>query len=278
MRPVERRPAGPSPLRISLVTPSFNQVEFIERTMASVVDQQGAFVLDYRVIDGGSTDGTLDVLRRCTDSRVSWVSEPDSGQVDAINKGLRSATGDIVGWINSDDMLLPGALARVARAFQEHPEAEWLHGRCEIIDVRDRPMRRGVSLYKHLQARRHSFERLLTVNYVSQMTTFWRRSVHDQIGYLDPSLKLAFDYEFWLRLARRGAPLYLPDRIACFRWYPGSKSGRQFEAQFREDAASAARHAGHRPWVLVRKRAMNTAIVGVYRLMALARSPGQTRG
>ena len=266
-------PAGSAPrsLRISLVTPSFNQVAFIERTIASIVSQQGDFVLDYRIIDGGSSDGTLEILRRCRDPRVSWVSEPDKGQVDAINKGLRAATGDIVGWVNSDDLLLPGALARVARAFHEHPEVDWLHGRCEIIDAHDRPVRRWVSLYKHIRAQRHSFENLLTENYVSQMTAFWRRSMHEEVGYLDPTLKLAFDYEFWLRLARRGAPLYLQERIACFRWYPSSKSGAQFQAQFREDAEIAARHAGQRPWVLLRKRAKNTAIVGVYRLMALAR-------
>ena len=264
--------SGSRVLRISLVTPSFNQVAFIERTIESIVSQQGDFVLDYRIIDGGSSDGTLDVLRRCQDPRVSWVSEPDKGQVDAINKGLRAATGDIVGWVNSDDVLLPGALARVARAFQQHPEANWVHGRCEIIDANDRAVRRWVSLYKHFRARRHSFENLLTENYVSQMTAFWRRSVHDDVGYLDPSLKLAFDYDFWLRLARRGSPLYLQERIACFRWYPSSKSGAQFEAQFREDAEVAARHAGQRRWVLLRKRAKNRAIVSAYRLMALART------
>ncbi len=267
-------PAGSAPgsLRISLVTPSFNQVAFIERTIASIVSQQGDFVLDYRIIDGGSSDGTLEILRRCRDPRVSWVSEPDKGQVDAINKGLRAATGDIVGWVNSDDLLLPGALARVARALHEHPEVDWLHGRCEIIDVHDRPVRRWVSLYKHIRAQRHSFENLLTENYVSQMTAFWRRSIHEEVGYLDPTLKLAFDYDFWLRLARRGAPLYLQERIGCFRWYPSSKSGAQFEAQFREDAEIAARYAGHRPWVLLRKRAKNMAIVGAYQLMAVARS------
>jgi glycosyltransferase involved in cell wall biosynthesis len=259
-------------MRISIVTPSFNQAEYIERTIASVLSQKGDFLLDYRVIDGGSTDGTLEILRRCKDPRFSWVSEPDKGQVDAINKGLRAASGEIVGWVNSDDLLLPGALARVASAFERDPEAEWLHGRCEIIDEQDRPVRSWVSLYKHVRASRHSFENLLTENYVSQMTAFWRRSVHDEIGYLDPSLKLAFDYDLWLRLARRGPPIYFPERTACFRWYPSSKSGSQFEAQFREDAEIAARHAGERRWVLLRKRAKNVAIVSAYRVMALARS------
>lgn len=263
---------GLPPLRISIVTPSYNQAEYIERTIDSVLSQVGDFELDYRVIDGGSTDATLEILRKYHDPRMSWVSERDEGQVDAINKGLRKATGEIIGWVNSDDLLLPGALNRVAAAFRENPSAEWVHGRCEIIDPQDRPVRKWVSAYKHLRAQRHSFENLLTENYVSQMTAFWRRAVHDEIGYIDPELKLAFDYEFWLRLARRGDPIYLKDRLACFRWYPTSKSGAQFEAQFREDARIAARHAGDRKLVLLRKAAKNFAIVRTYRLMAMART------
>lgn len=261
-------------LRISIVTPSYNHAQFLPRTIDSVLAQTGEFELDYRVIDGGSSDATLEILRRYEDPRMSWVSEKDRGQVDAINKGLRGATGDIVGWVNSDDLLLPGALARVTRAFQEHPEIEWLHGRCEIVDIHDQPVRRWVSLYKHLRAERHSFENLITENYVSQMTAFWRRSVHEQLGYLDPTLRLAFDYDLWLRLARRGPPLYLSERLACFRWYPTSKSGSLFGAQFDEDAAVAARYAGDRRWVLLRKRLKSFAIVAIYRAMALGRTPG----
>lgn len=259
------------PLRISVITPSFNQAEFIGRTVQSVLSQRGEFELEYLIVDGGSKDGTLDILERYDDPRLSFRSEPDKGQVDAINKGLRAATGDIVGWVNSDDLLLPGALGEVARAFRQHPEAMWLHGRCEIIDVDDRPVRRWISLYKHLRSRKHSLESLLTENYVSQMTTFWRRSVHEDIGYLDSSLNYAFDYDFWLRLAEQSEPIYLDRRLACFRWYETSKSGAHFEVQFREDADVAERRAGHRPWVMLRKAAKSFAIVRVYRMMGLAR-------
>jgi glycosyltransferase involved in cell wall biosynthesis len=173
-----------SPLRISLITPSFNQGRFIGRTIESVLGQRGDFQLDYRVIDGGSTDQTRSILAGYG-PHLSWVSEPDQGQVDAINKGLRAARGEVVGWLNSDDLLLEGALARVARAFREHPGAEWVHGRCLVVDEQDRPMRDFVGRYKDFRARRHSFENLLTENYINQMTAFWRRSVHDQVGYLD---------------------------------------------------------------------------------------------
>lgn len=259
---------GTGRLRISIVTPSFNHARFIERTIDSVISQRGDFELDYRVHDGGSTDGTLEILRRY-ESRLRWTSERDGGQVDAINKGLRAAEGDIVGWINSDDVLLPGALARVAAAFDANPSVDWVHGRCEIIDVDDKPMRRWISAYKHFRARRHTLENLLTENYVSQMTAFWRRRVHAEVGYLDESLPLAFDYDFWLRLARRGAPVYLDDRLACFRWYETSKSGASFKQQAREDLLLASRHApGGRPLVLWRKRAKLAGAVAVYQLLA----------
>ena len=258
--------------RISIVTPSFNHAQIIERTILSVLDQPRDFELEYRVLDGGSKDGTLDILRRYED-RLEWTSGPDKGQVDAINKGLRAATGDIVGWLNSDDVLMPGALAKVAAAFAAHPTAEWVHGRCEVIDINDRPMRRWISAYKNFRARRHSLENLLTENYVSQMTTFWRRGVHDQIGYLDESLKLAFDYEFWLRLAKRGAPVYLEDRIACFRWYETSKSGANYKRQFEEDSEIAARHvpAGSHS-VLLRKSMKSAAILRTYHLLSMLRN------
>jgi glycosyltransferase involved in cell wall biosynthesis len=254
--------------RVSVITPSYNQVRYIGRTIQSVLDQKGDFDLDYRVIDGRSTDGTLAVLESFGD-RISWTSEPDEGQIDALNKGLRATTGDIVGWINSDDLLLPGALARVVTALNANPEAEWVHGRCEIIDEHGRPVRRWVSLYKHWMAEHHSFDRLLGDNYVSQMTTFWRRSVQDEIGYLDPSLPLAFDYEYWVRLAKRGAPVYLPERLACFRWYDTSKSGANYVEQFRENTEIAMRHAPDgRRWLLLRKRAKNAVYARLYRLMA----------
>ena len=259
-------------LRFSIVTPSFNHAQYIERTIRSVLDQRGDFDLDYKVLDGGSNDGTLDILRRYED-RLAWTSGPDKGQVDAINKGLRAATGDIVAWVNSDDVLMPGALAKVAAAFATHPEVEWVHGRCEVIDVDDKPMRRWISAYKHFRARRHTFENLLTENYVSQMTAFWRRKVHDEVGYLDDSLKLAFDYEFWLRLAKRGAPLYIDDRIACFRWYETSKSGANYKRQFEEDAEIAARYMNAVGWsVMLSKRVKSAAIPAIYRLMSSARS------
>ena len=257
-------------MKISIITPSFNHARFIRRTIDSVLSQQGDFELDYRILDGASTDGTVEILSSYG-NRFAWTSEKDGGQVDAINKGLRAADGDIVGWVNSDDMLLPGALARIAAAFREHPEAEWVHGRCEIIDENDRPIRRWVEAYKDFRSKRHTFERLLTENYVSQMTTFWRRPILDEVGYLDPSIKLAFDYDLWLRLARRGAPVYIPTPTACFRIYETSKSGAGYALQMRETADIAARYAESGTVTRATAWLKANAIIGIYRTMGFAR-------
>jgi glycosyltransferase involved in cell wall biosynthesis len=254
-------------MKISIVTPSFNQAQFIERTIESVVSQQGDFELEYRVVDGGSTDGTIEILKRYP--QIISTSERDKGQVDAINKGLRAATGDVVGWLNSDDVLLPGALARVARVFAD-PGVEWMHGRCRIIDEHDREVRRWISAYKHYRSQRHTFENFLTEDYVSQMTTFWRRSAHDAIGYIDPNIRFAFDHDFFLRLAQRSAPVYVGDPIACFRWYETSKSGGGYEVQMRETAALSERYGGS-PWTVARARVKMAAVVNIYKLMARAR-------
>jgi glycosyltransferase involved in cell wall biosynthesis len=254
-----------------VITPSYNQGPFIERTIRSVLDQEGDFDLDYLVVDGKSTDATVPILRKYQD-RLTWISEPDRGQVDAINKGLGRVHGDIVGWLNSDDVLLPGALARVVDAFVRHPRVEWVHGRCEIIDADDRVIRRWISAYKHWCCRRYSYAQLVTENFISQMTVFWRRPVLEEIGLLDTGLKLAFDYDLWLRLAKRGTPVYLPEPIACFRWYDTSKSGSSFDQQFREDYAVATRHEPSRRWLHFLKRLKTTRILVAYKIMSFLRA------
>ena len=259
-----------SRIRISLVTPSYNHARFIRRTIDSVLSQTGDFELDYRVIDGASGDGTREILESYG-SRLAWTSERDGGQVDAINHGLRATNGDVVGWLNSDDTLLPGALAKVAAAFTSHPRVEWVHGRCTIIDEDDREVRKWISRYKHYRCKNHTFENFLTEDYVSQMTTFWRTSVHRDIGYLATRFRYAFDHDFFLRLARRGAPIYIEDPIACFRWYEASKSGEGYAVQMRE-TAGLAKHYGGSAWVRARARVKMVAVVNIYRAMGYARA------
>ncbi len=257
--------------RICIVTPSLNQASFLERTVESVLAQEGDFELDYRVRDGGSTDGSLQILERYA-GRLRFESGPDGGQADAVNRGLEAADADVVGWVNSDDLLRPGALARVAAAFRDDPALWWVHGRCDIVDAVDRPIRRWVAAYKDFRCRRYSYRALLLENFVSQMTVFWRRAAHEQVGYLDTSLRYAFDYEFWLRLGALGAPRFIDEPQAAFRWYETSKSGAQFERQFEEDWEAFLRHASPDARLLRwQKRLRSAEIVGAYRLLRVLR-------
>lgn len=258
--------------RVTIVTPSLNQAAWLPRTVESVLSQAGDFDLEYLVVDGGSTDGTLEILRRYA-GRLTATSGPDAGQADAVNKGLRAATGELIGWVNSDDLLLPGAVQAAVEAFAAHPEAGWLHGRCRIVDEQDRPIRRWVAAYKDRACRRHTHARLLVQNHVSQPTVFWRRALMDRVGHLDTGLHYTFDYDLWLRFSQQGPPLFLERELAAFRWYPTSKSGAGYRRQFEEDLQVALRYAPS-PWVRAMKRLKTAQILAAYRVMDLVAGRG----
>ena len=179
---------------ISLVTPSLDQGMFIRATIESVLSQ-GYPDLDYRVQDGGSTDGTLAVLREF-EPRVPFVSEADRGQADAINRGLSKATGEVLGYLNSDDVLLPGALAAVGEAFASDPELVFLWGRARYLDEA------GNAVSRYL-ARPDAIERLADSCFIAQPAAFFRRRVWEEIGPFDESLRHTMDYDYWLRIAAR---------------------------------------------------------------------------
>jgi len=221
------------PLRISIITPSFNQVRFIERTIESVLSQ-GYPNLEYIVVDGGSTDGTLDILKSYED-RLTWISEPDKGQSDAINKGIRMSTGAIVAYLNSDDVYEPGALARVAAFFESNPAVMWLTGRCRIIDERDIEKRGAITAYKNFFLSRYSYRALLVLNFISQPATFIRRRVIDEVGYFDVTHHRVMDYEYWLRIGARYDPGVLDECLAAFRVYGESKTSSSFNKTFAEE-------------------------------------------
>lgn len=261
-----------SRLRFSIVTPSYNQAQFLERTVRSVLEQRGDFDLEYIVIDGGSKDRSLEILRQIDDTRMTWSYEPSvGGQIETVNCGLRRATGDIVGWLNSDDVLAPGALERISAAFAANEQLDWVYGRCDIIDENDRVIRKLISRYKHTKCVQYSHDRLLIENFISQMTVFWRRSLLDRAGYLETEHPLSFDYDLWLRFAACSAPVYIPEPIAFFRWYERSKSGRGYRRQFAEDFMIAVRHSPGRRWLHMRKFAKTAQILVAYELMSLAR-------
>ena len=208
--------------RISIITPSFNQGNFIEQTILSVLSQDYPN-LEYLVADGGSSDATLDVLAKYS-GKVTWISEADEGQTDAINKGLRRATGSVVGYLNADDLLLPGTLKRVGEVFINHPQTCWVTGKCRIVDEENNEIRRPITVYKNTLLGLHSFSLLLMTNYISQPATFWRKDASESIGYLDENLRYVMDYEYWLRLYSKSPPVFIPEYLAAFKIHQSSKT------------------------------------------------------
>ncbi len=256
-------------MRFCIVTPSLNQREFLEQTAQSVLGQSGDFELAWRVVDGGSGDGTVDFLKSISDPRLTWISEPDHGQTEALNRGIREADGDVIGWLNSDDLYAPGALAAVAAALRSRPEAAWVAGRCDIIDGQGQTIRSGVTRYKDRQLAKYSYHRLLRENFLSQPAVFWRRTSGQEIGPLDESLHHAMDYDLWLRLGRVSNPIVLDRRLAHFRVHPSSKTGRLTRQRFDEDMRVADRYCGddrRSRWI---HRFNVEKIVWAYRLMRL---------
>jgi glycosyltransferase involved in cell wall biosynthesis len=208
--------------KISLITPSLNQGKFIEETIQSVLSQNYPN-LEYIVMDGGSSDNTLSVLERYS-TRLKWVSEKDNGQTDAINKGMRMVNGDILAYLNADDLLLPGTLLRVAQLFTENPETMWLTGQCLIIDEGNREIRKLITAYKNLWLRLRHPSILLITDYISQPATFWRASVIHAVGHMDDRLHYTMDYDYWLRLYSNYPPLFVPEYLAAFKIHPQSKT------------------------------------------------------
>lgn len=224
--------------KISIITPVLNGEKYLRATVDSVLGQTGDFALEYLVRDGGSTDGTLAILKEYGD-RVQVVSERDGSPTAAINAGMRMATGDIVAWLNADDVYEPGALQRVVTAFARHPRRHWAYGYCSIMDENGQEMRGWVTTYKSVLGYWHSRNLLLCENYVNQPATFWRRALWSQAGDLECGYKAAFDYQQWLRFARLSRAIPIHARLARFRRHPGSISENQFARQFDEELVIA---------------------------------------
>lgn len=250
--------------RISVVTPSYNQAAFVRQTVESVLSQQYLNV-EYIVMDGLSTDGSVAILTEYA-NRLTLVTERDNSQTDAINKGLRRATGEVVCWLNSDDYFLPGALHTVGRFFADNPNVLWLTGDCLIVDERGQPIQQPVRQYKRLLRHLPSSFYLGLTNAICQPATFWRRSVHERLGYLDEALDYTMDYDWWLRLRQLQPPARLPQTLAAFRIHGTSKGGSRYAEQFAEDYTTLCRHE---PSAAIRSlhRAHNSLITRVYQLI-----------
>lgn len=202
---------------LSIVTPSFNQAPYIEETIKSVLAQDYSG-LEYIIVDGGSTDGTVDIIKKYENKISWWVSEKDKGQTDAINKGFARARGDVLAWLNSDDTYEPGALTAAANYLQEHPEVGMVYGDCNFIN------QHGTVIGKFDAAQTNY--RLIRQGYVHipQQTMFFRADLWRQVGPLDPSFYFAMDYDLWTRIAARAEIKYVPQTWANFRLHTSGKT------------------------------------------------------
>lgn len=203
--------------KISIVTCSYQQGRYLDATMRSVLEQRYADV-EYIVIDGNSNDRSKEVISRYADQLHYWISEPDNGQTDALIKGFRHSTGDIQGWLCSDDLLLPGALELVSKFFAEHPHIDAVYGDSIWIDSAGRYLRPK----KEIGFNRFAF--LFDHNYISQPSMFWRRSLYEKVGGLDTRFNLAMDADLWERFSRHTHIAHIPAYLSCMRYYPEQKT------------------------------------------------------
>jgi glycosyltransferase involved in cell wall biosynthesis len=205
---------------ISIITPSYNQAEFLEETILSVLSQKYSHK-EYIVIDGGSSDGSIDIIRRYSPELDYWISEPDRGQSHAINKGFAIAGGDVFAWLNSDDTYMPGALQTVAECFAQNPDVDLIYGDIIYTDLSGKTVRR-----RHVFSSM-SYETLLYHDYLGQPAVFFRRSLWDKVGPLDESLHYCMDWELWLRMWKVCHAMHLPRILATYRLHQAAKSNAE---------------------------------------------------
>lgn len=218
--------------KISIVTPSYNQAEYLEECIESILSQNYPN-LEYIIMDGGSTDGSVDIIKKYAKHLAYWQSQPDGGQYQAINEGVRRSTGEIMAWLNSDDKLHPGALHQVALAFRAMPQIEWITGRPTAWDDQGRL----ITVIDHVPS--WSLERLLYHGkddyYIQQESTFWRRSLWDRAGgWLDTKWQLAADFELWCRFFHQAQLVGVDALFGGFRYHGGQKTSMMMEEYERE--------------------------------------------
>lgn len=263
------------PPKFHIVVPSFNQAEFIGQTLDSILSQDGVDVRVY-VFDGGSTDGTVELLKTYG-KKIFWVSEKDRGQTDAINKGVKlilSSDGveadlerDFFAYLNSDDYYLPGALGIVTGEFAGSPQKSWLVGDCLIVDENGVEIQHKIRAYKNFWRSFLSKSLLTVLNPIPQPAVFMRLQALKAAGEFDANLRYTMDYEYWTRLWRKfGEPINSDRELAGFRIHGSSKGSTSFEDQFAEQLIVAKKLSRNRV-LLTLQILHNRLITSVYKLL-----------
>ena len=260
-------------MKITVITPNWNGARFLEESVRSIHAQACSDVeLEHIVVDGGSTDASMEIVRRHRIGIARVISEPDNGPASAINKGLRLATGEVVAWLNADDRYRPAALSRVAALFRQHPRKALCFGRCPIMDEGGREIRTSITRFKELFFPFSSRFTIQCINYISQPAMFFRRAAAAAAGPLREDLLAAWDYEFVLRLWPHGGAIRAPGpALADFRWHASSISGAGFRTQFQEELDAAMADAGRHSLQAWIHRGVRWGIVTIYGRMAKRR-------
>jgi glycosyltransferase involved in cell wall biosynthesis len=223
---------------VSIITPSYNQAAYLEQTIQSVLGQDYPR-LEYIVIDGSSTDNSVEIIRRYADRLAYWISEKDRGQAEAINKGFARANGEILAWLNSDDYYLANTIPAAVKCFEENPEVVMVYGDMLAVDENGRTI--NVLKYRQL-----SLEDLLCFQIVGQPSVFFRRSAFEKAGPLEPTLHFLLDHQLWIRLALQGRILHVPQVWSAARYHPAAKN-RARAAEFGREAFRVLEWAKDQP-------------------------------
>jgi glycosyltransferase involved in cell wall biosynthesis len=212
---------------VSIVTPSFNQARYLEQTIRSVLEQEYPRI-EYLVIDGASTDGSVDIIKKYADRLAHWVSEKDSGQAEAINKGLSRATGDVVAWLNSDDYYLPDTVSTAVKVFDDNPDVVLIYG--DMLAVDENGQTTNIMKYGQL-----SLADLLCFQIIGQPSVFFRRDALQKAGLLDTTFHFLLDHQLWIRIVQQGKMLHVPQVWAAARYHAEAKN-RAKAAEFGREA------------------------------------------
>ena len=268
---------------VSVITPSYNQGVFLEATIRSVLEQSYPHI-ETIVIDGGSTDDSVDIIARNADRLAYWVSEPDRGQAHAINKGLHRANGSILGWLNSDDVMLPSTVGRIVDTFQNEADVDVVYGRLQRIDKAGNSVPTPILPKDQVTFdKRHAIGECI----VNQPGSFWRRRIMDEAGMLNEELHYALDYEYWVRLLLAGARFKrLEENVADFRLSADSKTVGQTASVAREHLAvidrflsdpDLAEKLGISPQELAEQARRGRALISLYAFYGTMKEDGMSR-
>ena len=260
-------------MTFSIITPNYNGEAFLRQCIDSILEQvEEGIDLELIVIDGGSNDASVDIIKSYGDKITYFISEKDDGPADAINKGFQKATGDVVAWLNADDVYMPGTLKRVKAVFDANQSLAFCFGKCRIVNEKGDEIRKGITWFKELFFPISSRFVFQSINYISQPSMFFTRSAREGAGLLKTELTAAWDYEFILRLWHQGQSTVVKGApLSCFCWHEGSISGQHFKLQFKEELDAARADAGGFSLQVFFHHFVRWGIVGAYTLMSKQR-------